>query len=161
MLQGVHSNRTLNLRRFDPGLLPFFKGFLMTYWWTLPSLEKLKSFQVLLALLLGSNSQGTVVSVSPETLLSPFSQSPTDKHSIQHLRCTLNRLVLSLQFSLVYNKNAPYTMAGILCCRSNHLASWEKLIIPTTDSEHTSWAIPLVLFRDFCVSVVSLVIDIL
>lgn len=68
------SNRMLNLRRFDPGLLPFFKGFLMTYWWTLPSLEKLKSFQVLLALLLGSNSQGTVVSVSPETFLSPFSQ---------------------------------------------------------------------------------------
>lgn len=61
--------KVLNLGCFGPGLLTsLFKGFLTTYWPTLNSLEKLKSFQILLALS-GPNQWGTVVSVSPSLLL--------------------------------------------------------------------------------------------
>lgn len=41
-----------------------FKVFLIAYWWTSPSLQRLKSFQILLALW-GPNCQGAGVSASP------------------------------------------------------------------------------------------------
>lgn len=54
----------LNLECFDPGLLIFFKGFPTTHWQKSSSLKRLKSFEILLALL-GPNHQGTVVQGSP------------------------------------------------------------------------------------------------
>ena len=54
------------------GFLPsLFRGFRTTYWQTSSSLERLKSFRILLALL-GPRQRGTVVSVSPGISFSPF-----------------------------------------------------------------------------------------
>lgn len=71
VLQDPWSNKTLNLGHFGPRFLSLFKSFLKTYWQTTYFPERLKSLQVLLALL-GLRQQDTVVSVKPGMSFSPF-----------------------------------------------------------------------------------------
>lgn len=78
-----------------PSLL---KSFLTTYWQTLSSLERLKSFWMLIGLL-GANQLGPVVSVSLGMPFSPFSQQTSWKHTDWHPWCIWNRLAPPLSSS--------------------------------------------------------------
>lgn len=102
VLQETRSNEKLSLGCFGPGLFTFSgKGFLTTYWWTSPSLEKLKSFQILLAPLDPSH-QSSVASVNPGT---PFLPPTITKLRMSTLASTMHpeqTCASSLQFSFIY-----------------------------------------------------------
>ena len=101
-------------------------------------LERLKNFLILLALL-GLIWRDTVVFLSPGISFSPFFlQYPSWEHSNWHPHCIYKQSCpSSLQFSLVYNRNGPYSKAGARCHGSQHLTSWEDFyVMPTTDSDH-------------------------
>jgi hypothetical protein len=83
MFQDTWNNKLLNFGCFDSGffLPPLFKGYLTTYYQTVLSLEVLKSFQVLLAIL-DFNYRDTIVFTSlrisyPSPSIFFFLQYPT------------------------------------------------------------------------------------
>jgi hypothetical protein len=128
VFQDTWNSKLLNLCTLALGLHSLFKGFLAKYWWTSSSLERLKSFKILLALL-GPNYQITAVSISPgitfsllclttklrQLILASTMHSWTDLHFLPP-----GLLGLLQEFPLLNSK--------CIWHESRHVASWESLV---------------------------------
>ena len=111
------------------GVLPsLFRGFLTTHWWTSPSVERLKSLQILLDLW-DPRQQGEVVSVSPRVSLpQPFFFTMTKLRTLRLASTMQPQADLHFQSPLASNQNAPYSAAGRNSRGSRHPASWGNLV---------------------------------
>lgn len=144
VLQDTGSNKMLNLGRFGPGLLTLFKGFLTTYWRTSSSLERLKSFRILLALL-GPNRRGTVVSVSLRIFFSTlfdfiilFYNNQVENTQVGTHNALTNRLALPLSSSPWSITRMPFTQQQAHSAMGQNALLHGKtlFVIPTADPDH-------------------------